>query len=38
MVIDLHEYIKGLSYFEDGEDALKPFDIRKLELICLDFI
>jgi len=38
MVIDLHDYIKELSYFEDGEDALEPFDINKLKLICLDFI
>lgn len=38
MVIDLHDYIQELSYFEDGEDALEPFDINKLKLICLDFI
>jgi len=38
MVIDLHGYIKELSYFKDGEDALEPFDINKLKLICLDFI
>jgi hypothetical protein len=38
MVIDLHDYIKELSYFEDGEDALEPFDINKLKLVCLDFI
>ena len=38
MVIDLHNYIKELSYFEDGEDALEPFDINKLKLVCLDFI
>lgn len=38
MVIDLHDYIKELSYFEDDEDALEPFDINKLKLVCLDFI
>lgn len=38
MVIDLNDYIKELSYFEDDKDALKPFDINKLKLICLDFI
>jgi hypothetical protein len=38
MVIDLHDYIKELSYFEDDEDVLEPFDINKLKLICLDFI
>lgn len=38
MVIDLHNYIKGLSYFEDDEDELEPFDINKLKLVCLDFI
>jgi len=38
LVKDLHDYIKGLSYFEDDEDALEPFDINKLKLICLDFI
>jgi len=38
MVIDLHGYIKELSYFKDDEDALEPFDINKLKLICLDFI
>lgn len=38
MVIDLHDYIEELSYFEDGEDALEPFDINKLKLVCLDFI
>lgn len=38
MVMDLHDYIKELSYFKDDEDALEPFDINKLKLICLDFI
>ena len=38
LVKDLHDYIKGLSYFEDDEDALEPFDINELKLICLDFI
>ncbi|HAJ32752.1 MAG TPA: hypothetical protein DCK79_05205 [Candidatus Atribacteria bacterium] len=38
MVIDLHDYIKELSYFEDDEDGLEPFDINKLKLVCLDFI
>ncbi len=38
MVTDLHGYIKKLSYFKDDEDALEPFDINKLKLVCLDFI
>jgi hypothetical protein len=38
LVKDLHEYIQGLSYFKDDEDALEPFDINKLKLVCMDFI
>jgi hemerythrin len=38
MILNLHDYIKGLFYFKDEEDLLEPFDINKLKLICMDFI
>jgi len=38
MVLNLHDYIKNISSFKDAEDALEPFDMNKLKLVCLDFI
>jgi len=38
LITDLHVYIVKLPSSKDDEDALEPFDINKVKLICLDFI